>query len=302
MEPLFTTRQESAPDPQNIFDCGSVIISINDCFDLIRSVSSLDHGETLPLYSKVFRSGEMGRVTFTSLHLRSHEDTQEAVLEAAIRHTHPVKIPHVFSTDFVQQLTRRQQLKGGDITSIASTSLTEETMLKTTYGTITLRTVKGKTVGDKPDKASRRSSLVISAPLPVDSDPQTVRTLLKTWGDAVDILTTFPLAKRRVIDSPSLDIQLQRLFVDEAMLGTFVQLEQYAEAARAAGMSLPLIEYDQLDVAKVQRVTDEDILAATLAARALTARRVYGKTGIMPNLTTQSLVDTAQTIRATSEQ
>jgi hypothetical protein len=181
MESVFRSHTEGIPELPNYFDSGSVCIFIDDCNDLIRCAVTLEPDTSLPLYSQTLTNGECGKVTFFSLSLRAgNTNEQGAILEASIRHVNSVESPSIFSTTFIQQLIRRQQITGNFVSTSLNELQAEETSIETESGDIIIHAIKGRTIGSRENKASKRNLLRISALLDEHTDPRLVSNLLRT--------------------------------------------------------------------------------------------------------------------------
>ncbi len=297
--PRFNT--EPVPNPSNYFDFGSVHISISDCKDLADFALGYESESELPIYSRTFVPGELGRVSHTALYIKPSPDNLP-MLEAFVGHTQPIQNMSIFSTYFIQNFVRKNGITGDTIGAFQASRSALSTSITLSDTPVSVQLLKGYS-NSGPASPSMRNSLRLTAHLDGQKGGKDVADLLRCWGSSLNLLAIYPLGKTRAAAHHTVAIELSRLSSNDMSLDAMLWLELYKSQSEESDVVLPAVDYAKLDISAIASEANGDqvVFSAALAATALASRRIYGRTGVMPPLTTQSLTETIRTVRTGSE-
>lgn len=288
------------PEFDNYLDCGSVQIYFDDPSELLAYSQTQEPSSDVRLYTQTFEQKEMGRVLSASLSL-SKDQEGTASLRGRLEHSHKIDSPRFFSSKLLVAMMRKLRMDNVGVTSVLSDSFVDSYAIESDAGAVKVQTIKRAGHNpDRIDRRSRRNSLVVSAELTPGTTPDLVRELLEIWATSFDLLSNGSLHLASDL-RPGVTIDLRSITGGEDKLQTIMSLEEYDRLAKenAGEITLPYVDFEDLNLKCITEMIDgdTDALTAALAGCALSAVRIYGKTGTMPSITTQALSDAIISVR-----
>ena len=288
------------PDFSRYLDCGSVRVGIDDPAELISYGLSLEPSSDVRLHAQDFEQQEMGRIFSTSLTLSKDQDGNSS-FRGRIEHSHKIDSPRYFSSKLLVALMRTLGTDNIGVTPVESDNFSDSYAIESDFGVVKVQTLKR--AGHHPgriDRQSRRNSLLISTELTADTMPEVILELLQIWATSIDLLSVKTLRQRSELRQGVM-IDLRSVTGSDDKLRAIMSLEEYNSGAKniASEITVPFVDFEDIDFKYLSEVIDDeaDVLAAALAGCALKAIRIYGKTGIMPAISTQTLSNSIASVR-----
>lgn len=300
--PFFGSR--TAPEFSSHLHFGSIQLLIDDPRDFIEFAAAQEQGAHTYLFRQRFEHAELGSVKYADLSLNRDEDSR-ITLQSTIEHTRPIQSPSAFSSKYIMALIRKTNITSPAITSAFSNRYVDAYAIETEHGAIFAETVKQAAGLPFTQRESRRNTLRLLTEISASTDPTHLMDMLQIWGSSLDILSVSRLSQRKPALREPTTVDLRSLSGSMQNLQIVMQLEQYNQNVLQANgeITLPSIDFEALDLRFITKEVagDTDMLSAAIAACALKGIRIYGKTGIMPAITTQSLTDSLSRVRSAAE-
>lgn len=285
---------ETFSDPSNYLDCGSVSIFVQEYQDLIRFAGSQERGAFAPAYVREFALNEFGRVQNTTLCVGTDENGV-ANLDAFIGHRQPIDKLEFFSTRFLTAFMRQLGITDNQFEGV--TAYPSETTYRVHGGRhpYSIQLLKGYPTTGLNGSALHGNKVHLSLELDDVQDHDSVIKFIRAWGNSLDVLARHPMQFPSRKPPSALHIDIGRLNTDLGTTSVMQILESYRETAAAIGETVPGVSYESLDLPAIaEEIAEPDgheRLDRALALAALDGRKLYGRTGIMPPLTTGLIID-----------
>ena len=297
MESLF--HGVPFPEIEQYIDCGGVVVHVDEPGQFIRFAYEQEPNDATYLYDQTF-TAELGRVNRAYLQVITDSDGHSA-LEAVVQHRQPMQTPMGFGDVYSLELLRRAAIPDYQLQRKKTGAMYDTLCYSANNTEVLIESVRGRAPNLERlcDVNSSNNALRITMEFDTVTYESHLMEVLRLWGHSIDILSTFPTGQHMYRD-PCYVISLQHVQTTPEAIDVMAWLEAYVENASRSGTTVPSVNYTMLDLVTIATEAggDHELFSAALSGVALRSSIIYGKTGIMPPLSTESMVES---LRAASD-